>query len=94
MSNPLLVHESTKEANEVDIRALRKSFDGELPIKYRDARMGMQLMLNVYRVVAMGDDGQKFLVAEFHFDDFDGGKRRDTARIMAQQLCDSINESK
>lgn len=46
-----------------------------------------------YAVYAIDDCGQFVEVAFFMCDDFDGGKRRATARILAQELADSLNEN-
>lgn len=86
--------EPNKEDNEVAIRELKSETRGEHPMKYKDARSGLAGNdLCAYRVVAIETEGGQLLqVAHFPFDPFDGNKRRDTARMMAEELVEWINK--
>lgn len=84
--------EPTKDGNEVAIAELKRETRGTWPLKYRDARSGIAVTsYDAYKVVATADDGQSVTVAIFPYDDFDEGRRRETARIMAEELAERIN---
>lgn len=91
--------EPTKAENEAAIAKLKREMREEMPIKYRHARTGCyQWRANhpqphAYTVKATDDCGQEVTVAEFPFDDFDGGKRRICARTMADTLAEQINNA-
>jgi hypothetical protein len=97
--------EPNKVENEAAIAQLKRETRGEHPMKYRDARAGattkVRPMVNShetwnehgYTVRAFDDNGQSVEVAFFPLDDFDEGKRRETARMMAEELADTINNS-
>lgn len=96
--------EPSKEENEKAIAELKREMRGAHPMKYKNARFGlamtfgdyngrtMPLKDSVYRVEAFDvASGQKLSIADFHFDHFDGGMRRETARMMAEELTERIN---
>jgi hypothetical protein len=86
--------EPTKRENEQDIAALKRETRGE-PMKFIDAVCGVAVTeYEAYKVVATGFlDGQRMTVAIFPYDNFDGGKRRETARIFAEELADRLNNA-
>jgi len=97
--------EPNKEQNEAAIRLLKRETRGPLPLKYTDARAGatskerttgrgdQTYFEHGYAVRALDDTGQSVEVAFFPLDDFDEGRRRDTARILAEELAERLNEA-
>lgn len=87
--------EPNKEQNEQAIAELKRETRGEKPLKYKDARIGRArtAYIECYSVRAVDEYGQDVQVALFPYDDFDDGLRRETARMMAEELAESINKA-
>ena len=85
--------EPTKEQNEAAIRALKREGREKPPFLFIDATAGMDPhpWPGSYVVKATGEDMQRVTIATFPFDPF-SGDRRETARILAEELADRINE--
>lgn len=90
--------EPTKEENEQGIARMRKELRGELPLKFDNARCGLErgwidyadgVSTDVSFKVVANVDGQTVTIAEFPFDSCD--KRRESARILAEELADRLN---
>ena len=85
--------EPTKEQNEAAIRALKRETREQVPQGFfKDARAGLGATGIEYAVWAKLEDGMIVRIGIFPFDDFDGGKYRIAARILAEELADRINE--
>lgn len=89
--------EPNKMENDAAIAELKRETREHPPIKYSDATSGLfnSTISSAYKVVATEgsfNGGQRVTVALFPFDEFDGGNRRNAARIMAEELAERINE--
>lgn len=86
--------EPNKDENEMAIAELKRETREAMPIKYREATSGMFVgTVPAYKVIATDDCGQRVTLALFPYDDFDEGKRRIGARIMAEEMAERINAS-
>lgn len=89
--------EPTKEQNEAAIRALKRETRGTPSQKLTQARVGIHNhhakdCPGMYSVTAYVN-GQAVNVADVWFHDgVEGWINQDTARIMAEELADRINE--
>ena len=90
--------EPTKEQNEAAIRALKRESKGSIS-GLTDARAGLaykgdKVSPGIYSVVAFCRNGSvQVNVADFWFkEEGDEWMRQETARIMAEELADRINE--
>ena len=83
--------EPTKEENEAAIAELKRETRGKLTHEYSDARAGT-FEPHMYSVFARSDVGMMDCrIADFYFDHYEGGRSREAARIMAEELAERIN---
>ena len=82
--------EPTKEQNEAAIRALKREGRSKPPVMLHDAIAGAYSETE-YRVIASADGCRRFAVARFPFDPY-SSDHKETARILAEELADRINE--
>lgn len=91
MNNPAF--NPTAEENRAAIDALKSETEQTDPYAfYRDARAGEDR--SAYVVFAKDLRGQNCRLADFWFDTFEGGRDRQAARVLAEQLARKINQQK